>query len=317
MAGSADTDARLVVAIPTAGRPEIVADTVRAIAAQSRQPDLVLVSLSDPADAGTLDPALLPFALRIVTGPRGLTRQRNRVLDETLPGDILLFLDDDFLMAPDYLERLAQVFAAEPEAVLATGTLIADGILGPGLDHAAGARLLAEGLERPADPRLYPTHTGYGCNFALRMGPVLAHGLRFDERLPLYGWLEDVDFSGRLQRLGRFVRPGDMRGVHLGTKQGRTPGARLGYSQIANPVYLTRKGSIHPRRARRLMLRNMAANLRGTLLPQPWTDHRGRLRGNLLALRDCLTGRIDPERVLNLQAQAAATRPAAAPSAAR
>ncbi|MEX0284251.1 MAG: family 2 glycosyl transferase, partial [Paracoccaceae bacterium] len=73
-----------------------------------------------------------------------------------------------------------------------------------------------------------------------------------------------------------------------------------GYSQIANPVYLIGKGTIGRKRARDLMLRNMASNLRGTLRPVAWADYRGRLIGNLLAIRDILLRRSDPERVLSL-----------------
>lgn len=294
---------RLIVGIATSGRPQIVARTVSAMAAQRRRPDLLLLSVTDPADAGGADSLATEFPVRVLVAPRGLTRQRNRILDELAPDDILVFLDDDFLMAPDYLEVVCEVFATCPDVALVTGSLIADGILGPGFDHDEAARLLARGLASPVSAALHPVASGYGCNFALRAAPVLRHGLRFDERLPLYGWLEDVDFSGQLAPHGRFVRPAHLRGVHMGTKQGRTPGLRLGYSQIANPIHLLRKGTIAPRRARRLMARNLAANLWRSLRPQPWTDHAGRLRGNLLALADLLRGRLQPERAARLGRQ--------------
>lgn len=214
--------------------------------------------------------------------------------------DLLLFLDDDFLMAPNYLEEMQRVFDENPDVILTTGTVIADGIIGPGLDHIAGAKVLAKALAEPAGEGMAPAHTGYGCNTAVRVGPILQHGLFFDERLPLYSWLEDVDFSNRIKHHGRMVRPASMRGVHLGTKTGRTPGIRLGYSQVANPFYLIRKGTISRKRARDLMLRNIASNLRGTLRPVEWADYRGRLRGNLMALRDVILRRNDPERILSL-----------------
>jgi len=108
--------------------------------------------------------------------------------------------------------------------VLATGTVIADGILGPGLSHLQGEKILAEATSRSAELRLDPAYTGYTCNAAIRAAPVIAQGIRFDEKLPLYSWLEDVDFSARFRPFGRFVRSTAMRGVHLGTKTGRTPG---------------------------------------------------------------------------------------------
>jgi len=292
---------RVVIGIPSVARAEILVETVQEIARQTRLPDLVLLSVADLKDTGRLERMNLPFPIQIVISAKGLTRQRNRILREVRENDLLLFLDDDFLMAPDYLEQMEQVFDANPDIVLTTGTLIADGILGPGLDHFSGSRLLAKGLAEPPSTELAAAHTGYGCNVAVRVAPILKNELFFDENLPLYSWLEDVDFSNRLKECGKFVRPGTMRGVHLGTKTGRTPGVYLGYSQIANPFYLIRKGTITRRRARDLMLRNLASNLRGTFFPKEWADSRGRLRGNLIAIIDLLLRRSAPDRILSLK----------------
>ena len=132
------------------------------------------------------------------------------------------------------------------------------------------------------------------------MDVVKKHNIRFDEAMPRYGWLEDVDFSRALAEHGRVVKDSAMVGVHLGTKVGRSRGVPLGYSQIANPVYLTRKGTMHTRRALRMILRNIAANAGNSPRPEPWVDRRGRLRGNLLGLRDLLLGRLSPSRILSL-----------------
>lgn len=289
---------RIVIGIPSAGRPAIVAQTVRFLARQTRQPDLVLLSISDMAHTGGIESETLPFPVEVLLGAKGLSRQRNAILSQLGPNDLLMFLDDDFLMAPDYLAQIVQIFHDHPDVVLATGTLIADGILGPGLTFAEGEALLANALRSPAPHSLNATLGGYGCNMALRAAPILAHNLTFDENLPLYSWLEDADFSAQLRPFGSFVQPTVTRGVHLGTKTGRTPGLNLGYSQIANPVYMLRKGTLAWPRALRLMLRNMASNLRGTLLPRPWADYRGRLIGNLTAIFDLCRGRCDPGRIL-------------------
>jgi hypothetical protein len=290
---------RLVIGIPTAGRPGIVAETVRFLTRQSRLPELVLLSVSDPAFAGGIEAEPLPFPVEVITGPKGLSRQRNAILSRLLPDDVLMFLDDDFLMAPDYLAEVEAIFTQHPEIVLTTGHVLADGILGQGLTFAQGEKLLAEAIRKPALRRFDPVDNGYGCNMAIRARPVLAHDLRFDEALPLYSWLEDVDFSAQLAHHGRFVQPSVTRGVHLGTKTGRTPGLNLGYSQIANPVYMLRKGTMSWGRACKLMSRNVASNLRGTLLTKPWADYRGRLLGNLRAFGDLILGRCDPQRILS------------------
>jgi hypothetical protein len=46
----------------------------------------------------------------------------------------------------------------------------------------------------------------------------LAGELRFDERLVLYGWQEDSDFTCQLRSRGRVVGVNAIRGVHLGLK---------------------------------------------------------------------------------------------------
>lgn len=289
---------RIVIGIPTAGRPAIVAETVRFLARQTRLPDLVMLSVSDIAHTGDVETESLPFPVQVLLGGKGLSRQRNAILSQLGSQDVLMFLDDDFLMAPDYLEHIGQLFNDHPDVMLTTGTVIADGILGPGLSFAQGEQILTEAILTPAPHRLDPVDGGYGCNMAIRAAPVLAHALTFDENLPLYSWLEDADFSAQLQPHGRFLRPSVTRGVHLGTKAGRTPGLNLGYSQIANPVYMLRKGTLAWPRARRLMLRNIASNLRGTLRPRPWADYRGRLIGNMTAVLDLCLGRCDPRRIL-------------------
>ena len=299
-AASAGPAGRIVLGIASTGRREILSRTLATLPAQDRRPDLLVLSVATPDDVeeGALAALPLPSLLRV--GDRGLTRQRNRILDALRGGDILLMIDDDFLLAPDYLATLAELFAAHPDAAMLTGTVLADGIGGPGYDHEEGTRRLSAGLATPAGTRLQGVFSGYGCNFALRADPVLAHGLRFDEALPLHGWLEDVDFSRQLAPHGRILKADGLRGVHLGTRAGRTPGLRLGYSQVANPVYLIRKRRGCLVKALDMIARNLAANLWYTLRPRPWVDHRGRLRGNLRALADLVRGRLHPGRVLDL-----------------
>lgn len=291
---------RMVVAIPSTGRAPILPDTVRAIAHQERLPDLLILSLVAPEDIGDLDPTTLPFPVKVVYGRKGATAQRNRVFEECNPDDVVLMLDDDFLMAPDYLQKTLEVFQDDPEVVLATGTVLADGIIGPGYNHDEGRALLTR-LNTPDLPEtIKPAFSGYGCNFAFRVSVVAAYELWFDEDLPLYSWLEDVDFSRRIAQYGKLVKSGAMRGVHMGTKTGRTPGVKLGYSQIANPVYLLRKGSMTLRHVLEMISRNTLSNLAHSFQPRPYADFRGRLKGNAMAVIDLVRGRISPGRILDL-----------------
>lgn len=288
---------RLAVGIATRNRPAILAETIAELARQTRAPDAILICHVGPEDVGEL-PAVRPD-ITFLTTTAGLPRQRNAILDAT-DADILLFLDDDFLAAPDYLAVLEAVMQAHPDCVVATGTVIADGAKGPGITPEQGRALLA--ADAPPTDRLAvtPHFNGYGCNMAVRMRVARALGIRVDEALPLYAWYEDIDFTRALGRYGTILRLGGARGVHLGVKQARTPGLRLGYSQVANPVYLARKGTFPWSHAIPSAARHTLINALRSLAPEPHVDRFGRFRGNLLALWDLLRGRAAPGRVLDL-----------------
>jgi hypothetical protein len=129
---------------------------------------------------------------------------------------------------------------------------------------------------------------------------VTGFAIEFDEKLPLYGWQEDTDFSRRLARYGTIARSERLLGVHLGTKGGRTSGVRLGYSQVANPIYLVRKGSVSMGYAAKLICKNLLANHSRLLAPEPWIDRPGRCKGHWIAILDLVRGRDDPRRILML-----------------
>lgn len=288
---------RIAVGIPTIGRAPILYDTLIELTRQNRQADQMIVCGTGPADSDKADEAYP--GLTLLSSKPGLPRQRNAILAAAGDADIVLFFDDDFLPDPDYLAAIERHMLDNPKIVVATGLVLVDGIGGPGLAPAEGRAILKRPV--PDTPGIRPTFSGYGCNMAVRMAPMRAHGLRFDERLPLYGWQEDVDLSRRLAPFGEVVQIDAARGVHLGVKLGRGSGVRLGYSQIANPLYLAGKHSGYPLgRAVEHLGRNMAMNIARAGWPEPYVDRRGRLRGNLLALRDLMTGRLAPERILDL-----------------
>jgi GT2 family glycosyltransferase len=291
----------IVVGIATAGRRETLTRNMAALARQSRLPDRVVICPVKAHDVDEISLKKFPKPTLVVSGPVGLPAQRNRILAECGADDIIVFFDDDFFADDRYIENLEALFTSRPDIVAVTGSLIADGINGPGLSVEEGLALLAANpATAGAGDELTEYYGTYGCNMAFRLEPVIAHDILFDENLPLYGWQEDIDFSLRVRPYGRIVKSAALRGVHLGIKLGRTSGVRFGYSQIANPAYLIRKGSMSRRHAGKLMWRNIAANIARSFFPEPWVDRKGRLKGNLLALIDIARGRDSPGRILQL-----------------
>ena len=305
--------ARIAVAICSTGRPDCLRELTPHLAAQTRPPDRVIFALTGPDDIDH-DPTaiLLPTTqVEILHAPKGLPRQRNAALN-TLDGayDIVVFYDDDFVPSRFALESVAAAFDTHRQVGGITGHVIADGIAGggggggggPGYDDASATEMVAardaEWSGSLEGRILRGSLKGlYGCNMAYRATSI--EGVRFDERLPLYAWQEDIDFAARI--MGERIQTDAFAGVHRGAKRGReTSGVRLGYSQVANPWYLWRKGTMSLRFGFRLALRNMVANHAKALRPEPWVDRTGRMRGNWLAIRDLLRGRADPERILEL-----------------
>ena len=291
---------RIAVGIATRGRPQVLRETLIQLQLQSRAPDKTIVCHTVAAD---IEGADSDDAILFVTAPSGLPRQRNRIMQAAADCDILLFIDDDFLASSRYVEATLAAFQADPTIAASTGSPIADDVKGPGLTVAQARTLIAADLEQ-RDPRaavdIANAPHGYGCNMAIDLHIARRHGIAFDERLPLYAWSEDIDYTHRLGRHGRIVKLARARGVHLGVKQGRSPGRNLGYSQVANPLYLRGKGSYSWGRALRSVGRNIAANAMRSAWPEPWIDRRGRLLGNALAVADMLRGRMTPERILEL-----------------
>ncbi len=288
----------LVIGIATTGRPAIVAETLNRLVAQSVQPDRIIISMADKGDFHLKD--WQGQSVEVVVSKCGLSRQRNALLTRLNPDDLLIMIDDDFLLAPDYCEEALELFRRDSAVVMATGHVIADGIKGPGLTHSQ-AQTLLDRRQSAGKRHEYPVYNCYGCNMVIRVRTALENDVLFDERLPLYSWLEDVDFSRQMAAYGEIICSNALQGVHLGTKTWRTPGVKLGYSQVANPIYLASKGTMAFGRATTLMSRNILMNMLRSIKPEPWADRRGRLRGNLLALGDLIRGRLRPERVQSIK----------------
>jgi GT2 family glycosyltransferase len=289
---------RLVIGIATRGRPEVLCETLHDLSRQKRQPNEIIVAHADNLDIGEA-PTRFP-TVKFLCSPLGLTRQRNAIIEHCIDKDLLLFIDDDFFLEGRYLEIIERLFLDYPLVVAATGNVLADGIHGPGISIGQ-AKSLLRGLNiAERKQKIKRAFNTYGCNMCLRLAPVRNHGIRFDEVLPLYGWYEDVDFSRRLSPYGAIVRISTACGVHLGTKGGRTSGVRLGYSQVANPIYLAQKGSVSWGFALASAVSRCTKNMLRSVAPEPYVDRRGRLLGNIAACRELLTGKLSPSRINHL-----------------
>jgi GT2 family glycosyltransferase len=289
---------KLGLVIASHGRPEILQQVVGSLLLQSRIPDDIIVSAVDPKDI----PESCRGTARVQStfGAAGLTRQRNKGMSLLLDNaDVVVFLDDDFIVGNDYFLNMEKIFAQDPTIIGVNGEVVADGANSQGISADEGMRLAEQYDRQKAAPYIREIEGTYGCNMAFRVESIGSE--RFDERLPLYGWQEDLDFCGALRGRGRIVRTNLVWGIHLGTKRGKGSGVRLGYSQIINPAYIVSKGNMSPAYAFKLASKNFLANLLKSVRPETYIDRRGRLRGNLIGMFHLMTGRLTPEYILTLK----------------
>jgi len=290
---------RTAVIIATKGRPQEVSNLLGALEHQTALADLIIVSACDPTDIA--QGRALPANVEVIYGPAGLPAQRNRAL-ALLRGkcDIVVFFDDDFVPSRYWLEQIQLLFATHADVVSVTGKVLVDGVVAGMLDWREGQRLVddADRSRKLAahDYSLQSHHFPYGCNMAFRVSSI--EHLTFDERLVLYGWLEDRDFAVRAG--SKMVRTDALWGVHLGATRGRTSGLSFGYSQVVNPWYLATKGTMTSFDVLRNVIRALAGNTFGSLLIDPRVDRLGRLKGNVIALRDIVSGQWAPEKAAGL-----------------
>jgi hypothetical protein len=289
----------VAVVIASAGRAELLAETLPITAGLDYPNYRLIVSVPNedslPRDA-------MPSGLECVTGPAGLTAQRNSAI-RYLQGSVeyIFFFDDDAIPRADYVSAGVGALTEHSAAMGITGKLLFDGVAAGAPCTVAEAQKMLLESERDLEPGPAPTPCTelYGCNFGVPSR--LLDSQQFDERLPLYGWLEDYDFSHRAARFGPLLYVGSAVAVHLGAGSGgRTKNKRLGYSQVVNPYYLMRKGTMSRRQAVRHIGRPLAKNVLLAGIGGQAHDRRGRLRGNIAAFMDIRSGSISPERAMEI-----------------
>ncbi|WP_321840528.1 glycosyltransferase family 2 protein [Paraburkholderia bannensis] len=306
------------VIVATKGRPAETATLLDYLYDQEARPHGVYVVGASAADLPEVEGhpllACADVKLLIARGS-GLTTQRNAGIDALLKfvgagrhgeatGEpwFVSFFDDDFRPHRHWLKACQALFEENPDVIGMTGQVLADGVKDGGLNEDEARAYLAGELPPQEHWASGAQRRELGCAYGCNMAFVdrVMRDCRFDEALPLYGWQEDYDFTVRARAHGTAVYEPTCLGVHMGVKSGRTSGVRLGYSQIANPIYLARKHTMHPRRACSFISRHLCSNLYHSVRGNGLFDYRGRLKGNVLAFVDIVKGIIHPQRILEL-----------------
>ena len=257
----------VTVAICTYRRPESLLRLLRSILAQDRAPERILIADASPDDATERalrgDAVTAAFGarltyLRVTAAHRGLTRQRNLILDRA-PTSLTAFFDDDVVLLDGCLRELEAVHRADP-AVMGVGAYI-ENQFSPPTTIWRLRRLLG------ALPSLAPgryTRSGYSTPWSfLPPGPACVDGdwlpggatmwrtaaaraERFNEAFEHYGSGEDLDFSLRAAAHGRLVLCGRARVLHLHDASGRPEARELALTHSRN-AYRMHRAHLHDR----------------------------------------------------------------------
>jgi glycosyltransferase involved in cell wall biosynthesis len=231
---------KLSVIVCTYRRPEPLALLLQSLASQTWKSFEVLL-VDGAGEEGVAQTRLMASAhapqvdLRVLSSPKGLTKQRNTGLKAAI-GDIVCFLDDDVTFDADFLSKTAALFESREMAGIG-GLTAYDAInypqqvnsrwrlrralriipsLRPGDISRLGASVPVSFFPRFSGLR--PVGFFYGFCMIFRRAAI--DGLWFDQDLPTYGG-EDRDFSFRVSREWPLMLCGDLEIRHFRSAQSR------------------------------------------------------------------------------------------------
>jgi glucosyl-dolichyl phosphate glucuronosyltransferase len=232
--------ASLAVVIPTKDRREDLDLTITSLLGQTVLPQQLIVIDQSPTDESERSVRSLisgsafassdgQFMYRRDTSLSGLTAARNCSL-QYVKTDLVLFLDDDVLLEPDFIERILQVFDERPAATGVSGIITNYTrppapflwwtrlfLLGPFHDDRQPVYWTADKLAGSAPVRVTRLGGGLMC---FRMS--LIRGIFFDERLRGAAPGEDVEFCARMKPGAILLIAPDARLVHKQTPVARS-----------------------------------------------------------------------------------------------
>ncbi|HEX5410625.1 MAG TPA: glycosyltransferase [Terriglobia bacterium] len=165
----------------TSGRRATLARCLAELTAQAQrylscEVIVVLNGREDTAFAQTVS----RFSVRLLNEPRrGVSLARNHAVQQS-KGDILIFVDDDVLVSPGWLDAITQGFA-DPNVYCVTGRVIPAGTLSLTAERSAryyaSQRALSSWTLDASNPNWYQyilgEPVGFGCNMAFRKAFLL------------------------------------------------------------------------------------------------------------------------------------------------
>lgn len=267
--------------IATRGRPLDLRWALLSVAYQSLLPhEVIVVDSSSQAEFTANEDSTRELSsvtqVKHLSAPPGLTKQRNIGVEQAV-GEIILFIDDDVVLSPNYIERLLAGFDRYPHALGLTGSTLLEQPPGPLLSRFR--RILGFRDFRTGEPTWLgevgyiksPSHDAQlhvlpGCNMAFRREVFDFLALRFDERLEGYGLAEDYIFTSQVRRYGALVQLESALLFHNALQRNRWS-PEYAIAQVANIAQLGRLTKMQfgvntPALVARIVLRGLRGTIR-------------------------------------------------------
>ena len=229
---------RICVCIPTRNRPVSLRRTLEVLRWQTRPPDEIVVVDDSDDDSHSQNASdlqrLWPRATHVRKAVPGLPASRNLGVEHAT-AETVLFIDDDVILHPAFLERIARAFR-DPNVMGAGGVIVDQRSMRwrlvrslVGLDSWRDGRVTASGWPSALPTKSGPTQYLSGCNMAFRREVLIENP--FDENFVGYALGEDLEYTFRLHRMGRELRiVGDAFLWHLDSP--KQPTEDFGYQQV-------------------------------------------------------------------------------------
>lgn len=196
---------KISVIIPTKNRAGDLRCTLNSLIKQVRKPDEIIVV--DQGSSPALDSSDFPIPLNYIYAPyiSGAAVARNAAMDRAT-GDIWIFLDDDVILEPEYIQEL--LLAYSPEVTGVSG--IFTNYTVPPFPRRLFEKVFVRGAFHDDRQRIY-----WHANDLRRRGPqrvkqftgavmsfraAVVRTLRFDPNLTGGSLAEDIDLCARLPR---------------------------------------------------------------------------------------------------------------------
>lgn len=195
----------LSVVIPTYDEPQRLDAALRSLAVQDypvRGMEIIVVDDASPQfDPEPLAAAVHPFRLKLIRNKanQGRARSRNAGL-RNANGELILFLDSDMTVEPDFLRVHASLHKNRGETVI-----VGNIRFGPQVPHNRMTRYIeSRGVQQLAEGEPVPFKCFVTGNSSMRHDLLLQAGL-FDEDFTAYGG-EDLELGYRLHQRGAVFR---------------------------------------------------------------------------------------------------------------